>query len=148
MHQSLNSTENITYLYLTEKSEPTSSVYEKGIQEGAFTDDLTQITTTSLCELRGRFFGEYSFKWRRISQGGATGEVLANKSYNLVDVIVIFCHERDIVVIYFPKFHLFFVAGVYMNNLWSTQALMLLTTIRMRRKDIRSNCTYCSVGVI
>jgi len=121
----------------TEKSEPTISVNEKGdLQEGAFTDDPTQITTNSLRERRRRFSGEQSFKWGTISQRGATGEVLANKSYNLVDGIVIFRHHIDIVVIYFPKFHLFFVAGVYMYNLRSTPALMLLTKIRMRCKDI------------
>lgn len=102
-------------------------------------------------QLWGGFLGEQSFKWRMISDRGTTSEVLAYKSYNLAARIVILRHQSNIAVIYFPKIHLFFVVGIYMNNLQLTPTQILLLTTIQKHGDINfitNNFTHCSIGII
>ena len=78
------------------------------------------ISKLRLCRWRGGSFREQGPKWNVIGHRRAAGEVLANKSWNLVCCIVILSHDSNVAVMCFPKFHLFLVVGIYMNNLPST----------------------------
>jgi hypothetical protein len=113
--------ENNTYFYLIQKSEPINYVYH--YQAGR---NL----------LWREFLGEQSFKRRMISDRGTTSEVLAYKSYNLAAWIVILRHQSNIAVIHFPKIHLFFVVGIYMDNLQLTPTQILLLTTMQKHGDI------------